>query len=159
MKELLENLERKKPEDVQQYYLVDTCFLIDMMSYPEKINKMKKLVNIAMTSFNTEELMRVEHRLHDKIKQQIRNFLKHRGDIIIVDIPVSPGNRGAEEKYVASVDNHLLELIPDASDAVLIATAIVTHSDVLTKDKHHLYTTVLENYLDKYDIDVLNKLP
>jgi predicted nuclease of predicted toxin-antitoxin system len=74
--------------------------------------------------------------------------------LTIININVNPGDRIAEKNFVNSIDPDLLADVPDASDAVLIATAIKTNSIVLTKDKHHLFTTKLENYLNKYNIKV-----
>jgi uncharacterized Fe-S center protein len=67
---------------------------------------------------------------------------------------VSPGDTVAERSFVRSIEPDLLKHIADPSDAVLIAAAIKTRSVIYTKDKHHLFTTKLENYLNVYNIKV-----
>jgi len=152
MKELLLKLKRADLTHARNLVLLDTCFIISMMEHKEKIGRLSSLP-IATTSFNIEELMHVEHSLHHEIRKRLRAFLKE-GRLLVVDIDVSPGDWEAEKNFVDSVDEELLKAIPDASDAVLLAAAIKTRSIVLTKDKHHLFTVTLENFLNRYKLKV-----
>ncbi|MFH1972777.1 MAG: hypothetical protein ABIJ18_04850 [archaeon] len=152
MKELLKNKKHISWREVQHLILLDTCFIIHSVKNNNKI----KIKNAAITSFNIEELMKVEHKL-GHLKKELRNFLKNTS-FVIVDVPVSPGQWMQEKDFVLAVNHDLLKEVPDASDAVLMAAAIQTQSDVLTKDKHHLFTTKLENFLDAYSIRVYKEL-
>ncbi|MEA3378386.1 MAG: hypothetical protein U9Q69_01980 [Nanoarchaeota archaeon] len=153
MKELLKNIE-KIDIHAKRKILLDTCFLIDAVSKHEDLDK---LSNAALTSFNIEEILFIEHKLGHEIKKGLRRFFK-KANFKILEVPVHPGNPKSEKNFVASVDKELLEKIRDPSDAVLIAAAILTNSLILTKDKHHLFTTKLENFLNKYNIKVLKDI-
>lgn len=157
MKELFEQLPHIdiKDESAREYVLLDTCFFIHAFEH-QKEHQLKELTekfNVAMTSFNVQEFLYKEHSFNEHVREYARKFLKH-NTVTILDMPVAPGDREGEKDFVNSIDSDLLKEVPDASDAVLIATAIRTNSTVLTKDKHHLFTTKLENYLQKYDIAV-----
>ena len=89
------------------------------------------------------------------MKKRVHNFLKN-NDLKKLNVDVSPGKREDEVAFSNTVDNNILKIISDPSDAVLVACGIVTNSDILTRDKHHLFTVELENYLKKYGIRVLN---
>lgn len=156
MKELLQNIKKIKLEEAKDLILLDTCFVINILEHHKHLDKLKDK-SLGMTSFNVEELLHVEHRLKSGDKRIIRNFLKH-PKFCIVDIPVHPGNKEEETSFVKSVDKDLLKEVHDPSDAVLIATAIKTRSIVLTKDKHHLFTCVLESFLEKYSLKVYKDL-
>ena len=78
--------------------------------------------------------------------------------MLVVDVPVHPGDAVGEKAFVNHVDPHLLNIIADPSDAVLIAAALRTGSPVLTKDKHHLFTTVLNNYLNDSGVRVFKEM-
>ncbi|MFA5796780.1 MAG: PIN domain-containing protein [Candidatus Woesearchaeota archaeon] len=158
MKEIFEKLPHiaHTSEDAKQIILLDTCFFIHTFEH-QKEHELKLLMNrykVAMTSFNVEEFLFNEHRVDERVREYARKFLKKYPEFTVITIPVSPGNREAEKEFVHSVDPTLLQKVPDASDAVLMATGIVTQSTILTKDKHHLFTTKLENYLQKYDLAV-----
>lgn len=153
MKELLEKKEHKNWRDASDLVLLDTCFIIEMASRGKSI----KLKNLGITSFNVEELLKKEHHLSHVIKKNLRVFLK-KTNFVIVDVPVSPGWRMQEKDFVLAVNHDLLKSVEDPSDAVLMAAAIQTRSDVLTKDKHHLFTTKLENFLYDYGIRVYKEL-
>ena len=156
MKEIFESLPRKSIDDVRDHILLDTCFFIHTFEH-QKEHHLKELIgkfNVAMTSFNAEEFLLKEHSVDERVREYARKFLKHNPSISIVYIDVHPGDRFTEKTYVNSIDADLLAEIPDASDAVLIATAIKTNSKVLTKDKHHLFTVQLENYIKKYNLEV-----
>ncbi|MBM3200505.1 PIN domain-containing protein [Candidatus Woesearchaeota archaeon] len=156
MRELLEKIPQKSLEAAKNLILLDTCFVINTLEHHKHLEKLKDK-NLGITSFNMEELLHVEHKLGHEDKRMIRGFLKH-PKFCIVNIPVHPGNREEEIKFVNSVDKDLLKNIHDPSDAVLIAVAIKTNSTVLTKDKHHLFTCVLEEFLKKYSIQVYKDL-
>ncbi len=156
MKELLQKIKSVSLEEARGLILLDTCFVINILEHHKHLDKLKDK-NLGMTSFNVEELLHVEHKLKSEDKRMIRNFLKH-PKFCIVEVPVHPGNREEEIKFVRSVDGGLLKEIHDPSDAVLIAAAIRTRSIVLTKDKHHLFTVVLENFLEKYSLEVYKDL-
>ena len=124
--------------------LLDTCFLISLAEQ-RRLHHLTS-TRVAPTSFNLDELAHVAHHLSDTTKEELRRFFKH-PNMVVVEVPVHPGDRAAEHAFVASVDEGLLAHIPDPSDAVLMAAALRCHADVYTKDKHHLFTTLLENYL------------
>tara|TARA_Y100000310_G_scaffold331897_1_gene406408 strand:+ start:1970 stop:2431 length:462 start_codon:yes stop_codon:yes gene_type:complete len=151
MKELFDSLEHVDME-TKGLKLLDTCFVFDLLSKQKKLPEGR----YAITSFNVEELLKVGHRLH-KMKRGLRDFVK-KNDLVVVEVPVHIGNFESEKAFVRSVDNELLKLIPDASDAVLLTVAVKTKSSVYTKDKHHLFTVRLENYLAKYGIKVFKEI-
>ncbi|MBR9702988.1 hypothetical protein GOV10_03055, partial [Candidatus Woesearchaeota archaeon] len=96
--------------------------------------------------------------LPDHEKKHIRKFLKAHPNLLVVDVPVKPGDWEGEKAFVNHVDPELLKIIPDASDAVLLAAALARRCPVLTKDKHHLFTTTLENYVKDYGIRVFKEM-
>jgi len=152
MKELLDDKKRVSMSEASNLVLLDTCFIIDCVARSKKI----EFVNSGITSFNIEELVHVAHKL-GHLKKGLRKFLKDT-EFVVVDVPVSPGDWKAEKDFVKSVDSGLLQHIADASDAVLIAAAVKTQSNVLTKDKHHLFTVELENFVKDYNIQVFKEL-
>ena len=156
MKELFDNFKTKDISEVNGKVLVDTCAFIYVISNAVKLKRFSKCNNIAMTSFNVQELIHVSHKL-SKIKHVIRSFLKDH-DFTIVDIGVSPGNKEKEILFVNSVDEEILKHCKDPSDAVLLAAAVVTKSDIFTKDKHHIFTGSLKNYFDDYGIRIMKEL-
>jgi predicted nucleic acid-binding protein len=72
---------------------------------------------------------------------------------------VHPGNWVEEHWFVSSVLPELDLVEHDPSDAVILAVAIQTHADVLTRDKHDMFNARLENFLKLYDVKVLNTFP
>ncbi len=137
--------------------LLDTCFFI--YSFEKDREREINDFQFAMTSFNIEELCHVMHKLHESVKKDVRKFLhRHSGNISVLSLPIHPGNRQHEVDFVESVDPEILHHCHDPSDAVLLAAAIKTKSDIYTRDKHHLYTVQLENFLKKYGIKVFNKI-
>jgi len=154
MKELITNLETTEKTN----YLLDTCFLIYELenNNTKKLEEFCKKNSVAMISFNLEELEHVSKKISNHFKDHLRKFLKEKLIKKII-VEVHPGNRESEENYVKNIDERLLELIPDHSDAVLIAKAFEIQANVLTRDKHHIYTTILENY--EHNIQILNNLP
>ncbi|HIH23725.1 TPA: PIN domain-containing protein [Candidatus Woesearchaeota archaeon] len=151
MRELISRLEHVPWNSVTGLVLLDTCFVISELS------RHKELAGFAMTSFNADELEHVSHRLHDREKEAVRHFLKQT-DLRILDVPMHPGNWDAEHEFVLRTAPELLRLIPDPSDAILLAVALRTRSTVLTKDRHDLFTAALENYVEKHGVRVLKEL-
>jgi len=138
--------------DEKGLILLDTCFIIHNLAHHKNFERLKGQA-VAITSFNIEELLHIEHKLDHSIRKLIRRFLK-KMDFKILELPIHPGEFESERKFVNSIDSELLEKVGDPSDAVLIAAAIKTNSIVLTKDKHHLFTAELEEFLKKYNLKV-----
>jgi predicted nucleic acid-binding protein len=155
MKEIFDALPRKDLSEAYNDVLIDTCFFIHTFEH-QKEHQLKELYdkyNVAMTTFNAEEFLLKEHVVNERVREYARKFLKSH-PITLITIDVHPGNRISEKEFVNNIDPDLLKEIPDASDAVLMATAIRTSSTILTKDKHHLFTVRLENYIKKYNLEV-----
>jgi predicted nucleic acid-binding protein len=158
MKELFATLKRTNKNDL---LLLDTCFLIDAFEKHKEheLLELAKRKEVAITSFNIEELEHVIKKVKDRsVKERLRMFVKEKPPICVLEIEVHPGNEEAEKKYVADIDPYLAQDIPDPSDAVLVATAIRTRSVVLSKDKHHLFTVLLENYLHRWGLRIVKDL-
>ena len=149
MKELFESL--KHVDNVDGYVFLDTCFIFDLL---DRGLDLKNGYNYAVSSFTVEELLKVG-RHKDKI--QLRKLLKS-FPFVVVNIDVHIGDWVSEKKFVNSIDKDLLKYVADPSDAVLMAVAIKNNSIVLTKDKHHLFTVMLENFLKKYNLKVLKEI-
>lgn len=156
MQELIDALEESPNVD----YLVDTCFLIDVFEkgIVKEFEKFCADNDVGMSSFNLAELNHLHHKLGGKESHHIRDFLKKKV-ISRVDVMPVPGNQTSERQYVADFDDELLKIVHDPSDAVLLTLALKIRANVLTKDKHHLFTTAAENYLKEYRIQVLKELP
>jgi predicted nucleic acid-binding protein len=152
MKELVDKLKHVSVDEAEGLVLLDTCFIFSHLEHKELLPE-----KFATTSFNAEELVHVTTHHLGKMKRRVRDFLK-KSNIVVVDIDVSPGSCDNEKEYVSSVDADLLKHIADPSDAVLIATALRTKSNVLTKDKHHLFTSDLINYLSDKGVKVHREL-
>jgi predicted nucleic acid-binding protein len=155
MKEIFTALPRVELENTERNILLDTCFFIHTFENQKEhqLKELMKQFSVAMTTFNAEEFLLKEHVVDERVREYARKFLK-KYPIILININVHPGDREGEKRFVHDTDPELLMDIPDASDAVLIAAAIRTKSTVLTKDKHHLFTVKLENYLTKYGLQV-----
>jgi len=151
MKELFDSL--KHVISGENFVFLDTCFLFDLF---DRGKSLTPGYNYAVSSFNVEELLAVSHRLH-KDKVQLRKLVKEHS-FLVYDIDVHIGDFESEKEYVKGVDKELLKLIPDASDAVLLALAVKTKSIVLTKDKHHLFTVELKNFVEKSGIKVFKEI-
>jgi len=155
MKELLENLEKT----LSANYLLDTCFIINTcIQHEAQLEAFCKNNNVAISSFTAEELDYVKKHLTGTENHAVRRFLKQRL-IRIVSCPVSPGDRIGERNYVSAYDSKILQIIPDASDAVLVVHALQLGAHIVTKDKHHIFTTVAENYVQKHRIQILKEFP
>lgn len=157
MKELLESAKHLKLKDARNYVLLDTCFLANTLSKNNDLVKLKKISRLAMTSFNAEEFMHIERKLHHEARKAARKLLAE-NLITIIDVGVHPGEWKQEKSFVNNIEPKLLATIPDASDAVLAAVAIATTSNILTKDRHHLFTAALENLSNNYKIKVCKEL-
>jgi predicted nucleic acid-binding protein len=157
MKEIFSNMPHVTADELSRKgntFLVDTCFLIHALSgHQGKLLRLMHNHSLVLTSFTLQEFDFVKHRIDEKVREAARSFFKH-NTLPILDIPPHPGNRKGEENYVKTVDPHLLQDIPDPSDAVLIAAGIQTNSSILSRDRHHLYTARLENSLSHYGIAV-----
>ncbi|MFH1649975.1 MAG: hypothetical protein ABIA93_05480 [Candidatus Woesearchaeota archaeon] len=151
VKELFDQLDSGTPR-----VLLDTCFVFSMLDRHEE-HKLNDIDGIGITSFNAQELLLKEHSVHDSIRHSMRKWLKTK-PVVLFTVPVEPGQRETEKNFVQSVDPKLLELIADPSDAVLLAAAFQCKANVLTKDRHHLYTAVLENYAKDYGVQVYKEL-
>ncbi|MBC8495423.1 PIN domain-containing protein [archaeon] len=158
MKELFDNLPRLTLDDSVDY-LIDTCFFIWIFEH----HKEKDFLNFlkenkcAVTSFNVEELVHVEHKLHDNIKVSTRKFFHKVKNLFVLEVPIHPGDPIGEHNFVKLISQELNMVEHDPSDAVMLAAAIKTGADVLTRDKHDVFNARLENFLQKYNIKVLNK--
>ncbi len=158
MKEIFAEMKRTTKSNL---ILLDTCFIIDTFSkHKEKeLAALAEKDRVAITSFNVEELVHVIKKVKDKsVKERVRKFFKDNNAIKILEIPIHPGNMEAEKKYVNEIDPYLIQDIPDPSDAVLVAAAIRTKSIVLSKDKHHLFTALLENYLHRWNLRIVKDM-
>ncbi|MGV8141455.1 MAG: PIN domain-containing protein [Candidatus Woesearchaeota archaeon] len=155
MKEIFAALPRVELDTTEKNILLDTCFFIHTFEnqHEHQLKELMKIYSVAMTTFNAEEFLLKEHVVDERVREYVRKFLK-KYPIILINVNVHPGDRESEKRFVNGVDDELLKDIPDASDAVLIAAAIKTKSNVLTKDKHHLFTVKLENYLNKHGLGV-----
>lgn len=140
--------------------LLDTCFLIYVFDHSKQkaLERLCVSQNVALTSFNANELIYNINRINDKTKDHIRHFLKKKL-IKLLEISIMPGNRQHEVEFTKLADPSLLTHVADPSDAVLVAAAILANAKViLTRDKHHLFTTELENFLKNYNVQVHNEI-
>lgn len=156
MKEIIEQL----PTSTKADYLLDTCFIIYefQRGNQKHLEKFCEENKVGICSFNLEELDHVSKKLPGPISRHLRDFLKD-ANVSNIPVDVHPGQRDAERSYVESFDPKVLHLVPDASDAVLFVLALKIKADVLTRDKHHIFTAIADNYSDDYGVKVLNKLP
>lgn len=163
MKELFDKLPHTRMSETLAHkisYLVDTCFMYFMFEKHEKdFLKFCKSTTVGITSFNVEELLYHSHDVNHTIRTRIRSAIKNNLYLVVVDVDVSPGNPFIEKDFIEKIDPALLNIIPDPSDAVLAAVAKSIHSDILTRDKHHLFTSSLENYFVENGLKVLNNIP
>ena len=153
MDELFEAQKHVLLSEAHGLVFVDTCFFLDEVIHHHE----DELVGLAITSFNCEELLHVMKHLPSHVKKAVRKLLaKH--VLVIVDVPVRPGEWKRERSFVNETDPELLRVVRDPSDAVLLAVALRTRSVVLTKDKHHLFTVALENHLREYGLRVFKDM-
>jgi predicted nucleic acid-binding protein len=141
-------------------YLLDTCFLIHAVESGrvKQLSEFCSSHKVAMSSFNLEELVHVAHRLKGTEDHHIREFLKS-GKISRIDVPVHPGEREAEKAFVKSFDERILHLVPDPSDAVLFVLALKIGATILSRDRHHIFTALAENFSAHTSTKILNNFP
>ncbi|MCF7901524.1 PIN domain-containing protein [Candidatus Woesearchaeota archaeon] len=138
--------------------LLDTCFIINELEKgnEKKLENFCKLNETYITSFNLEELKHVM-KYKKEINHQLKRLLEQ-DTIKILLLPIKPGERKEEINYANKTDQKILQIIHDPSDAVLVAAAIKSNSNILTKDKHHIFTAALENQLEEYKIKIFKEL-
>ena len=148
------------PEDflTKKTVLLDTCIIIHELlgQRDKKLLDFCEENNVLITSFNVEELKKVSNKLGHE-KKKVKHFLEN-AKINIIFVPVSLGEIKKEKKYADDINEELLKKIHDPSDAVLVAAAIKSQSDIITRDKHHLFTIQLEQELKEYGLNIYNEL-
>jgi len=159
MKEIFEALPKTNLGD-EGLILIDTCFFIHtFLHHNEKeLAALCAEKKVAMTDFNVNEFLYVDHKVQDDVREHARRWLKKQDDFFVLQTGIHPGDKEGEKAFVNMIEPRLLEEVPDPSDAVLMAAAIKTRSTVLTRDKHHLFTVKLENYLREYGLKVYNNM-
>ncbi|MGM5479888.1 MAG: hypothetical protein ACQESC_00340 [Nanobdellota archaeon] len=142
-------------------FFVDTCFLRYICSHHLEKDFLSFCSHnlVAVTSFTVEELVFHHNTMSTEQKTHLRHVLKKKPSLIVVDIPVSPGNGDLERSFVSSMDSRFLSLVRDPSDAVLFAVAVNYSADILTRDKHHLFNSLVENGSSDYNIRIWNMFP
>ncbi|MAE13006.1 hypothetical protein CMO92_00435 [Candidatus Woesearchaeota archaeon] len=155
MKELFKQLPQTQTAEI----LLDTCafYYIFQHHHEKQLLELQTKKIVALTSFNIEEILHTLHHIDSHTRNRINHHLK-KNPLPILEIPIHPGNRKAEQTYVNTIDSHLLNHIPDPSDAVLIAAALTLSANVITKDKHHLFTAELKNYLSNKKVHIYKTL-
>lgn len=156
MKELIVSL----PTALRVDYLIDTCFLIHAFEggHSKQMLEFCSSKKVGMSSFNLEELDHVSHRLKGTEDHHIREFLKS-GKLFRIDVPVHPGDREGEMSFVEAYDHEILRRVPDPSDAVLLVLALKMGANILSRDRHHVFTALAENYSEAKGIEILNVFP
>ena len=157
MKELFETL----LETTNPQILVDTCFLYWVFEHQHE-KQFRDLCTthlVALSTFNIEEFLYHAHHVNEHVRSRLRKELKDnqlRLYKLIQD--VHPGNPQEEYDYIKRNQPDLLELIPDNSDSILVIAGIQTKAHILTKDKHHLFTAQLNNYLLEKGIQIYKNI-
>lgn len=156
MQELFASL----PTAVHVDFLLDTCMLFYLFEHQHEkaLRSFCEENKVGITSFNVEEVLHHTHHVNHTVRERLRKEIKSGLLLHVVVIPVHPGNADLEKNFISAYDPALLQIIPDPSDAVLFVQAAKIGADVLTRDKHHLFTTQLENYAHEAGIRVLNNL-
>jgi len=156
MQEIVDSLDKKERVD----YLLDTCFVLYNLEkgHAKNLISFCKANSVGMSSFNLSELVHVHHHLKGTSNHHLRDFLKQKV-VCCVPVSVNPGDRAGEREYVSAFDEKLLHIVPDASDAVLFVQALRVGANVLTRDRHHVFTAAAENYAHSHNIEVLNEIP
>lgn len=154
MRELFNALPRTTSAD----WLLDTCFIYYIFEH-QKEQELIDFCNknsVALTSFTVEEIIHHLHHVKDLVRERLRHLIKHGALLNIIEINVHPGEIDQEIGYVVGVDDKLIHLIPDHSDAVLAAAAVKLNANIITRDKHHLFTTLLSDYFKDIGLEVRN---
>ncbi len=158
MKALFDALPRTNDNNL---VLLDTCFFIDVFSrgLVSDLSDFCSRNKVALTSFNVEELLHVikKNEIPHHVKDHIRHFIENNESLFVLELPVHPGNSELEKTFVENADPELLRHVKDPSDAVLAAAALLHKSVILTKDKHHLFTSELVNYLSSKKVFLLKE--
>ena len=157
MKEIFDSLPKTNLSE-NDLILIDTCFFIHTFQHQneKEFAKLCEKEKVAMTDFNVNEFLHVEHKIDERVRENARKWLKKNSCLMVLQTGIHPGNKETERAFVDMIEPRLLEEVEDPSDAVLMAAAIKTHSTVLTRDKHHLFTVKLENYLREFNLKVYN---
>jgi predicted nucleic acid-binding protein len=153
MKELFEHLTQTTVPQI----LLDTCFVYWVFEHQHE----KQLIDlsqnfvVALTTFTIEELLYHSHHVNEHVRSRLRKELKNKKlNLYKYNQPVHPGNPQQEKEYIQLNQPELLELIPDNSDSILVIAGIQTKANILTRDKHHLFTAQLNNFLLEKEIQV-----
>ena len=156
MKELYQELP-EVVEDERKNFIIDTCFLIDCIKNNKikDIERLSETYDLVLVDLNFQELDHIH--LDDDVKIVLRKMLKEKL-FYKYHTGVNIGNWDDEEQYVKFCDKELLKIISDKSDAVIVAAAEKINAHVMTKDKHHLFTSELENYINKKGIRIFKEL-
>ncbi|MCD6523178.1 MAG: hypothetical protein J7K68_05540 [Candidatus Diapherotrites archaeon] len=138
-------------------FFVDTCVVIQGTKYGH--GSCSTIVKhmfgnntnpvIALTDFTLAEIgLRAEH----KTKRAVEGAV-HSGSIPLYVTGIKPGEWSDEKQYEHFIDSRLSCLVPDPSDAVLVAAAERFNAEgIITRDRHDIYTTRLFNYLEQKGI-------
>jgi PIN domain nuclease of toxin-antitoxin system len=155
MKELFDHFQTAS-FPIEQGVLLDTCFLFYMAEHQKLslIDELAKKRQVLISSFNADEVGLKSHQVAEPIKERLRHWLKQENNIQILPVNVHPGQWLQEQEFVKSVNPGILARMHDASDAVLFAQAYQNKCDILTKDKHHIFTTILENFAQQAGIRI-----
>lgn len=154
MQQLIDALEESEKVD----YLLDTCFFVHVFekNYVKDLVRLCREHRVGMSEFNLREFLNMHHVLHGTMNHHIRNFLKQKL-LFRVPFPIHPGDKEAERRYVCDFDEAILKIVRDPSDAILLVQAIRMRASILTRDKHHLFTTLAEGYSHLYCLQILNE--
>lgn len=154
MKELFNALPRVSKAD----WLLDTCFVYYVFQHQKEKELIEfcKKHDVALTSFTVEELLYHMHDVNHIIRERLRYIIKHSVLLGVIELNVHPGEIDQEIAYVMGADEKLIHLIPDHSDAVVAAAAVNLGANIITRDKHHLFTTVLSDYFKELGLLVKN---
>ncbi len=159
MKELVKILPKYESGPID--FVVDTCFLYYLFEHQHEkafVETCNEYI-VVLTSFTAEEFFFHRHDVNEEVRERFRKTAKNGLRLFYYEVPVSPGNPEAERDFIKSFDSELLTVVPDPSDVILLVVALQLKADILTRDKHHLFTTKLENYVYTRGIQVLNNLP
>lgn len=154
MKELFNALPRVNKAN----WLLDTCFVYYIFEHQKERELIDfcKENDVALTSFTVEELLYHMHDVNHNVRERLRYLIKHSVLLGVVELNVHPGEIDQEIAYVIGVDERLIHLIPDHSDAVVAAAAVKLGANIITRDKHHLFTNVLSDYFKEKNLLVKN---
>lgn len=138
--------------------MLDTCFIIHEIKMQKEARLIEFCKNntVLINTFNLEELKKVSKKLGHE-KKRLKHFLEN-AEYNIIDVPIHLGDFELEREYINTFDDNLLKKIKDPSDGVLVVCAIKSGSNIITRDKHHLFTEQLEEEMQKYGLLVYNDI-